>query len=694
MKKSTGDIHQHQRPKNKCLGGYMSNILVVDDEKSIRITLKAFLEADNYTVSIAEDVDEALKMLKKKAFDVVVTDIILPRITGVDLLKSIKRISPDVQVIMMTGEPNVETATESLRVGAFDYLYKPITKNDVLKTVKNAVMIKQLNDENRQHKEELELMIQDRTAELIEKHEQLIKEIEERKQSENRLQAITLTMADWIWEVDKNGRYTYVSDSVKNILGYSSEELIGKTLFELMPEEERDKVSEVFLKFVSKSRPIIDLENWNLSKDGTKVCLLTNGVPIIDDDNELQGYRGVNKDITSQKKLTAEKSTIEARLKQAQKMESIGTLAGGIAHDFNNILTSIIGFSDMALEAAAKGSVLEDDLNEIYTAGLRAKDLVRQILTFARQADEKNSPIRIDSIANEVIKFIRSSIPTSIEIKSNINSKATILGNQTQVHQIFMNLFTNAAYAMGDDNGILEVCLEDVQFDNKVVGKHSNLKFGAYIKITVSDTGTGIPQEVIDSIFEPYFTTKDQGEGTGLGLAVVHGIVEAYGGAITVSTRKRKGTVFTIHLPIVKKLKNNELHESKNFPKGTEKILLIDDELSIVKLNKKILESLGYHVTTQTSSIDALALFKSKPKNFDLVITDMGMPKLTGNKLAQAMTEIRPDIPILLCTGYSKNLSANPEIDYKIKAVLKKPIDRSDFAKTIRKIMGNKSGDR
>ena len=318
---------------------------------------------------------------------------------------------------------------------------------------------------------------------------------------------------------------------------------------------------------------------------------------------------------------------------------------------------------------------------------MRAKDLVKQILTFARQTDEEIFPIRIDTIVKEVVKFIRTSIPTSIDIKSNINSSSKILGNQTQIHQIFMNLFANAAYAMEEDGGILDICIKDIQLDNEEVKNYPSLNSGTYIKIAVSDTGTGIPKDVIDSIFEPYFTTKDQGEGTGLGLAMVHGIVESYGGMITVSSQLGNGSVFTIYFPVTKKLSKNKAHKSENQPKGTEKILIIDDEVSIIKLHKKVLEAIGYHVTTQTSSIDALALFKSKPKDFDLVITDMAMPKMTGDKLAMAMVDIRSDIPILLCTGYSKKLSNNPVTDYKIKVILKKPISQSDLTKTIRKVL-------
>jgi len=300
------------------------------------------------------------------------------------------------------------------------------------------------------------------------------------------------------------------------------------------------------LKIFSKSGPIVDLENWNLTKDGTEVCILTNGVPVINDDGELKGYRGVDKDISNQKKLEAERLQFESQLLQAQKMESIGNLAGGIAHDFNNILSSVIGFTELSLDEVEKGTHIEDNLQEIYTAGKRAKDLVKQILAFARQSGEELKPIQVDTIATEVLKFIRYSIPTTIEIKQNMESDSLIMGNATQVHQILMNLFTNAAHAMEDKGGILEFSLKDVVMDRGVNRENLDLKPGNYIEIKVSDTGTGIAPEIIGSIFDPYFTTKGPGEGTGMGLAMVHGIIKSYGGKISVDSKPGQGTVLRL----------------------------------------------------------------------------------------------------------------------------------------------------
>jgi signal transduction histidine kinase len=388
-----------------------------------------------------------------------------------------------------------------------------------------------------------------------------------------------------------------------------------------------------------------------------------------------------------QRQAEDENKELEARLRQSQKIESIGMLAGGIAHDFNNILTVVIGFSQLALEKIDKGSDLEDDLREITRAGMRAKDLISQIMTFARQTDDKISPIRMDVIVKEVVHFIRSSIPSTIEIKSNIFSKASVMGNPSQIHQIFMNLFTNAAYAMKDHGGVLGVGLEDCRLDHEAVLMYPGMKPGDYIKVMVSDTGEGIPPGIIDTIFEPYFTTKEPGEGTGLGLAVVHGIVSSYGGSISVSSQSGKGTVFTFYLPVTTKEGTQDLLESTEPTKGTERILVVDDESPIAKLNEKMLENLGYTVVSRTDSPEALELLESGPYDFDLVVTDMTMPKLTGVDLAEVMMDIRPELPFILCTGYSRKLQLNPEMPSNIRGVLNKPIQKAELADAIRKIL-------
>jgi signal transduction histidine kinase/CheY-like chemotaxis protein len=392
-------------------------------------------------------------------------------------------------------------------------------------------------------------------------------------------------------------------------------------------------------------------------------------------------------DISQIKELQQKQIKAETQLRQSQKMESIGNLAGGIAHDFNNIIASIIGFTELALDEALEGSDSEDYLNEVYIAARRAKDLVKQILAFARQSDAEIKPIRIDAIIKEVLKLIRSSIPSNIQIIQHIESDALIQGNPTQVHQILMNLFTNAAHAMEADGGILEVSLKERVIDSSAEKKRHDLRYGRYIILTVSDTGAGISPEHLGAVFEPYFTTKATGKGTGLGLAMVHGIVESYGGKIAVESELNQGSLFTVLLPITSGNEVKGAHESGPLALGLERILVIDDEAQIAKMNGRILERLGYSVSTRTSSLEALELFRSRSRDFDLVITDLTMPNMTGDQLAVELLKIRPDIPVILCTGFSERISEDEALDMGIKAFAYKPIIMAELANTVREVL-------
>jgi PAS domain S-box-containing protein len=384
---------------------------------------------------------------------------------------------------------------------------------------------------------------------------------------------------------------------------------------------------------------------------------------------------------------------LERHLAQAQKMEAIGTLAGGIAHDFNNILSSIIGYTELSMDNARQGSRLVDHLNEVLSAGMRAKELVRQILTFARQTDEQLNPIQIDSIAKEVLKFMRSSIPSTIEIRKEITEVAPILGSPIQAHQILMNLCTNAIQAMEKEGGTLCVQIKDTTIGNDTDPSTRRPRPGAYIKVSVSDTGSGIPPEVIDSIFEPYFTTKPPGEGTGMGLALVHGIVESYGGLIQVDSVPGEGTRFDLWLPATTNGSTSRLADIGEVPGGNERILLVDDEAAIVEVVGSILKRLGYTVTALNDSMAALNQFRGNPDTFDLVITDMTMPHMTGDKLAAAMLELRPELPIILCTGYSKGITEVKAEMIGIKALVFKPIAKVELANLVRTVLdGNVNG--
>ena len=388
---------------------------------------------------------------------------------------------------------------------------------------------------------------------------------------------------------------------------------------------------------------------------------------------------------------TTELKSLETQLQQAQKMEAIGTLAGGIAHDFNNILSSVLGYTELALEDTEEGTRLRENLQSVLSAGERARDLVKQILTFSRQGGKTFSPIPMKFITKEALKLLRATLPSTIEIHQDIQSDSLVLGDPTQIHQIFLNLCANADHAMREKGGILEVTLVDMELDSRFTAQHPELKPGPHLRLRVKDTGRGIPPHLLDRIFDPFFTTKDKGEGTGLGLSVVYGIVKAHGGAITVQSELGKGTLFNVFLPVIEKPLEKETSVEKSFPTGNEKILFIDDEIPMVDLGKQMLESLGYDVTTRTSSIEALELFKARPDRFDLLMTDMTMPKLTGSELALKISEIRTDIPVILCTGFSHKITEEKAREMGIKAFLLKPILKGMLAETVRKVLDEKA---
>jgi PAS domain S-box-containing protein len=519
----------------------------------------------------------------------------------------------------------------------------------------------------------------------IKKHRQVEETL---RHIQNQLISLMDAMPIALSWADDQGNIKYSNNKFRKLFGYTLEDIPTiEQWFQLAyPDQEyRQRVFSNWQIAVENARnsgpEMAPTEAAVTCKDGSTRHIAVFGTLLQD------RMLAVFNDLTDSKRAEKEKAELQFQLIQAHKMESIGNLAGGIAHDFNNMLSSILGYTELALDDVEKGTMLEENLQEVYTAGKRARDLVKQILAFARQNDEELKPIRVDKIAMEVLKLMRSTIPATIDIRHKIESDSLIMGSPIQVHQVFVNLCTNAAQAMEDTGGILEVGLSDVALDAESPLTQSGLKPGNYLKATISDTGPGISPDIMNSIFEPYFTTKGVGEGTGMGLAMVHGIVETYGGKVTVDTELGKGTVFSIYLPITEKHDAYRPYKLEDLPHGTERILLVDDELPIARMSGQILEQLGYRVTVRTGSIDALELFRSGPGEFDLIITDMTMPNMTGDALAMKLIALRPDIPVILFTGYSKRISDEKALQIGIKAFAYKPMLKADLAKTVRKVL-------
>lgn len=398
----------------------------------------------------------------------------------------------------------------------------------------------------------------------------------------------------------------------------------------------------------------------------------------------------LKKEIEIRQKFERERAELEKQLFQLQKLETIGTLAGGIAHDFNNILTPILGYTDMALEELPEESNLRFDIEQINSAANRGKDLVQQILTFSREVDFKKKPIRIQPIVAEVLNLLKASSPPNVEIKQNLDPRiGSVFADPTQIHQVVMNLCTNANHAMMKTGGVLEVTLDSVMVDQKAAVKITNLKKGEYIRLIISDTGYGMDIKTKERIFEPFFTRKEVGSGSGLGLSVVHGIISNYGGAIVVDSTPNKGTSFTIYLPKDGSDPSGSEKSDRKLIKGDENILFVDDEPEITFMAKKMLENLGYKVTIKSDSISALEEFKNEPEKYSLLVTDQNMPKVSGTELAFSMKKINPGLKVIIITGYSDNLSDDTLTQIGISEVILKPMRLDDFSKIIRRVLDN-----
>jgi nitrogen-specific signal transduction histidine kinase/ActR/RegA family two-component response regulator len=383
---------------------------------------------------------------------------------------------------------------------------------------------------------------------------------------------------------------------------------------------------------------------------------------------------------------------LETQLRQSQKIEAIGTLAGGIAHDFNNILSAILGYTEMSLMQVEDQSRLHYNLSVIFKAGIRAKDLVSQILTFSRQNPAERYPIMVEPIVKEALKLLRASLPSSIEIRQDIQpGRGKVLADPVHIHQIMMNLCTNSLHAMGEKGGVLEVTLAEEEISRKTAETVRDLQPGSYLKLSVRDTGTGIKKEIIDRIFEPFFTTKEKGQGTGMGLSMVHGIMKEYNGAIEVRSAPGHGSVFHLYFPLIQG--SADIRDNIETPvliKGKGRILLVDDEADLVEIGRNILELLGYEVESCTDSTLALEYFRKDPDGFDLVITDQTMPKMSGVELAREILGIRREIPIFLCTGYSSFVSEEEIRRLGVREFFLKPLSTRDLSQALHKHLANK----
>jgi len=510
----------------------------------------------------------------------------------------------------------------------------------------------------------------------------IIIDLSESKKMERdlRLQAMAMDQSTEIIVItDTEGMITYVNPAFEKTTGYSREEVLGKNPSILKSTKQDDMFYHDLWETISKGK------TWsgrlvNKKKDGSEYTEEATISPVLSDQGEIVSYVAVKRNISDKLKL-------EARLQQAHKMEAIGNLAGGIAHDFNNILSPIFGYTEMLLLDAPDDSNTRKSLAQILAAAKTAKNLVNQILAFSRQSEHEKKPIKVQIVIKEALKLVRSSIPTTVDIKGDIHSDCDpILADPTQIHQIIMNLCTNAYHAMEKTKGEVTVSLKEVELATEDL-KDPAMNTGKYVLLSVADTGMGMTQDTLGRIFNPYFTTKEIGKGTGLGLAVVHGIVKNLSGHINVYSELGKGTEFHIYLPVIESTQDSDQVELPRILKGDERILLVDDKKDVCNIEHQMIERLGYRVTARLSSTDAFEAFRANPHNFDLVITDMTMPDMTGDELARELIKIRPDIPVILCTGFSAKMSQKKMESTRIKGLLMKPVVMQELSGMIRKVL-------
>jgi len=676
----------------------IAKILIVDDEIELMKALTDILRSQDYDATGFSSGKEAMEALKRDCFDILLTDLMMPEMDGISLLRAAQEIDPNLVGIIMTGQGTVHTAVEAMKIGAFDYILKPFKLPSLLPALYRAMEARRLKLENIQLKEAVEIyelsmiMAYSQDPRLI-----LNKSLDA---------AINQCQADEgsIMLPTKDGNELYVAA----VRGFGRENIMG----------ERIPVGHKIAGWVASSYETVSIEGGVADERFKNVKLRSDilrsiSIPMIIG-GQIIGVLNLNfikesrplslgqiKSLNiliniaatalQNARLHEEVKKAEAQLYQAQKMEAIGVLAGGIAHDFNNILYAMLGYTQMAEKNAPEE--IRDYLKEVLIAGHRAKDLIRQILTFSRHSEEEKSPVRLAPIIKESIKLMRASLPANVEIKSNISTEnGTVMASLTQIHQVLINLCTNAGYAMRDNGGVLTIDLKEKIINDSAATSHIDLYPGSYMMLSITDSGIGVDKNIIEKIFDPFFTTKPKGEGTGMGLAVVHGIVKSHGGKITVYSEPGKGTVFHIYLPELKAgVEAVKEKIEKRIVGGNERILLVDDEEMLAIMQERLMTRLGYKVMIETRPVMALDIFRSDPNAFDLVITDMSMPQMTGVNLAEAIHAIRSDMPVIILSGFIPEYDQEKTRAIGIMDFIQKPVSVDLLAGAIRDALATKN---
>lgn len=688
-------------------------LLVVDDEESILGLYKEILSPaedlggdldeepllPDFELTMCNQGDQAVDavrgaMAEGRPYSVALLDVRMPPgPDGVWTAENIRALDPNIEIVIVSAYSDVNTRELNRRVTPPEkllYIQKPLHPEELRqlakslcakwKTARDLIMLNAT----------LQKQVDMRTNALSEANKRLKRDmavrmrmLQELLESEERYRLL--------FEEDITGDFVAAPDGVlkacnkafARIFGFGTvPDAMSVNIFDLQLTGSDDSLRDLILT----RKKLENFEGVFRRRDLRTVHVIGTIIGILNVRGQIVEIRGYLLDVTERKRL-------EEQLRIAQKMEAIGTLAGGIAHDFNNILGVITGYTEIILENTDKGSSLERRLKEILGACRRAKDLINQILNFSRQGTQEKKALRVSPLIKETVKLLRTSLPASLDIRENImTGNDTVMADPSQIHQILLNLCTNAAHAMRERGGLLEISLAEVHLDEATVSKTPGLSAGAYVVITVTDSGHGIPKTIQEKIFDPFFTTKKPGEGTGMGLAVVHGIVKQHNGVVYVQSEEGKGASFQVLLPQTGLMDDTVTdEESRMLPIGKGRILFVDDEKALVDIGREILEGLGYEVVARTSSVEALEAFRFQPDKFDLILTDQNMPNLTGMELAEKALQTRPDVPVILCTGFSEIVSYSKVREMGIREIVMKPILKRQLAESIHRALTSDS---